>query len=69
MNSLAQLRTATLNARQRTGDQHIGTQAAKGRFDVVRAAPPVSGRGRYTVTVLASALTPAEAVAYLDAMQ
>ena len=41
----------------------------KGRIDVVRAVPPTSGRGRYTVTVLAAELTPADAVAYLNGMQ
>lgn len=66
---LFQLQAATNKARAATGDKHISTQVAKGRVDVVRAVPPVSGRGRYTVTVLAASLTPADAVAYLDAMQ
>jgi len=69
MNTLIQLQTATLAARVKTGDKHIGTQVKQGRFDVVRAVPPVSGRGRYTVTVLAAGLTPADAVAYLGEMQ
>jgi hypothetical protein len=69
MNTLALLQTATLNARARTGDQRISTQVAKGRFDVVRAEPPASGRGRYTITVLAASLPLADAIAFLDAMQ
>ena len=64
-----QLQAATLAARAKTGDKHIGTQVARGRIDVVRAVPPASGRGRYTVTVLAASLTPADAVAYLSRMQ
>ena len=67
--SMFQLQAATLAARAKTGDQHIGTQVAKGRVDVVRAVPPESGRGRYTVTVLRAGLTPAQAVAHLEAMQ
>lgn len=69
MNTLIQLQTATRAARAKTGDKHISTQVHQGRFDVVRAVPPVSGRGRYTVTVLAAGLTPVGAVAYLGAMQ
>lgn len=66
MQTLIQLQAATLAARAKTGDKHIGTQAANGRFDVVRAVPSV--RGRYTVTVLAAGLTAADAVAYLGAL-
>ena len=69
MQTVKQVQAATMAARAKTGDQHIGTQVKQGRFDVVRAVPPVSGRGRYTVTVLAASLTPADAVAYLGAMQ
>ncbi len=66
---IAAIHAATLAARAKTGDKHIGTQVKQGRFDVVRAVPPVSGRGRYTVTVLAASLMPADAVAYLERMQ
>ncbi|MGL4648079.1 MAG: hypothetical protein ACRC1H_01625 [Caldilineaceae bacterium] len=66
---LFQLQAATLKARAKTGDKHIGTTIKHGRVDVVRAVPPASGRGTYTVTVLRSGLTPAEAVAHLEAMQ
>lgn len=69
MQALFQLQAATLAARVKTGDKHIGTQVANGRIDVVRAVPPASGRGRYTVTVLAASLPLADAVAYLGAMQ
>ena len=69
MNTLLQLQAATLAARAKTGDSHLGTQVAKGLVDVVRAVPPASGRGRYTVTVLRGGLTPAQAVAHLEAMQ
>ena len=41
------LRTATLAARARTGDQHIGTRAGSGVVDVVRSVPPASGRGAW----------------------
>lgn len=69
MTDLFALQAATLAARAKTGDQHIGTQVKHGRFDVVRAVPPVSGRGSYTVTVLAASLTPSDAVAYLGRMR
>lgn len=69
MNTLLQLQAATLAARAKTGDSHIGTQAAKGLVDVVRATPPASGKGRYEVTVLRGGMTPAQAVSYLEAMQ
>jgi len=69
MNTLTQLQTATLAARAKTGDRHIGTQVARGLVDVVRAVPPSSGRGRYAVTVLHAGLTPAAAVAALGAMR
>lgn len=69
MQLVRQVQAATIAARAKTGDMHIGTQVKQGRFDVVRAVPPESGRGRYTVTVLAASLTPADAVAYLGAMQ
>jgi hypothetical protein len=64
-----QLQAATLKARAATGDKHIGTQVTKGLVDVVRAVPPATGRGAYTVTVLRGGLTPAQAVAHLEAMQ
>ncbi len=64
-----QLQAATRKARAKTGDKHIGTTIKQGRVDVVRAVPPASGRGAYTVTVLLAGLTPAEAVAHLEAMQ
>lgn len=64
-----QLQAATNKARAATGDKHIATQVARGLVDVVRAVPPASGRGRYTVTVLRGGLTPAQAVAHLEAMQ
>lgn len=69
MDTLMQLRAAVLFARNRTGDQHIGTQARAGLVDVVRTVPPESGRGSYTVTVLRADLTADEAVDFLDAMQ
>ena len=67
--SFFQLQAATAKARAMTGDRHIGAQVARGLVDVVRAVPPASGRGRYTVTVLRAGLTPAQAVAHLEAMQ
>ena len=66
---LNSLRSATLAARAKTGDSHISTQVAKGLVDVVRAVPPTGGRGRYAVTVLRAGMTPAQAIAYLEAMQ
>jgi len=66
---LFELQAATLKARTVTGDKHIGTQVSRGLVDVVRAVPPASGRGAYTVTVLLGGLTPAQAVAHLEAMQ
>ena len=69
MTGLLSIRAATLKARAATGDKHIGTQVAAGLVDVVRAVPPVTGRGRYAVTILRAGLTPAQAAAYLEAMQ
>jgi hypothetical protein len=69
MTMMFQLQAATNKARAATGDKHISTQVARGLVDVVRAVPPTSGRGRYTVTVLRGGLTPAQAVAHLEAMQ
>lgn len=69
MQALFKLQSATLAARAKTGDKHIGTQVKQGRIDVVRAVPPASGRGRYTVTVLAASLPLADAVSYLGSMQ
>ena len=37
--------------------------------NIVRAVPPTGGRGRYAVTVLRAGMTPAQAIAYLEAMQ
>ena len=69
MTMLLELQTATRNARASTGDDHIGTQITRGRVDVVRAVPPISGRGAYTVTVLRAGLTPTQAVSHLNAMR
>ncbi len=69
MTTILQLQAAIKEARERLGDQHISTQVHAGLVDVVRAVPPESGRGRYTVTVLRADMTAAEAVAFLDAMQ
>lgn len=68
MNTLLELKAAVDAARARTGDQHIGTQVGKGGIDVVRAVPPTSGRGKYTVTVLRAGLTLEQAVEFLGAM-
>ena len=69
MSTLLQLQAATVAARDRTGDKHIGTQVARGLVDVIRAVPPASGRGRYTVTILRSGLSAAQAVAHLESMR
>jgi hypothetical protein len=69
MNTLIQLQKATLEARARTGDKHIATQAEAGLIDVVRSVPPASGKGKYAVTVLSAGLTAVQAVAYLGAMK
>ncbi len=59
MNTLLQLRNATLAARQRTGDQHIGTRVEAGKVQVVRAVP--AGR-EFDVTPLTGWLTAQEAL-------
>jgi len=69
MNTLLQLQAATGDARARTGDRHIATQVNAGLFDVVRAVPPASGKGKYAVTVLRAGLTPEQAVEFLGAMK
>lgn len=66
---LFQLQAATNKARALTGDKHISTQVERGTIDVVRSVPPSNGHGCYTVTVLRGGMTPAQAVAYLEAMQ
>ena len=69
MNALFQLQAATIAARNRTGNPHIGTQVAGGLVDVVIAVPPKAGKGRYTVTVLHPRLDAASAVAALGRLQ
>ena len=66
MKELLQLQAATLQARAKTGDDHIGTRVKAGLVDVVRAVP--SDNGAYEVTVLCAGLTPAQAVAHLNGM-
>lgn len=68
MQNLIALMAAVNEARARTGDKHIGTQAHSGLVDVVRAVPPESGKGRYTVTVLRADLTAAEAIDFLGSL-
>lgn len=60
MNALFQLQQATLAARQRTGDKHIGTRIEAGRVQVVRAVPTT--RGRFDVLPLSGWMTAQEAV-------
>lgn len=69
LNIMMNLQSATLAARTRTGDKHIGTDVSKGVVDVIRAVPPASGRGFYTKTILKAGLTPAQAVDFLGSMQ
>lgn len=69
MQTLIKLQQATLAARARTGDKHIATQVKAGLFDVVRAVPPESGKGKHAVTVLRSGLTAQQAAAYLEGVK
>jgi len=64
--SFFDLQAPTLAARQRTGDNRIGTQANKGRIDVVLVTPAKGGR--CTVTVLHPRVTVEAAIAALNAM-
>jgi len=66
MNTLLQLRNATLAARQRTGDDHIGTRVEAGRVQVVRAVP--AARGRFDVTPITGWLTAQEALNAIRAL-
>ena len=60
MNALFKLQSATLAARQRTGDKHIGTRVNAGRVQIVRAVP--GKRGVFDVTPLTGWLTTEEAL-------
>lgn len=68
MHALKELQTAVLAARARGAEPFVGTQVNKGRMDIVRAVPPMSGRGRYAVTVLRAGLSLPEAVAFVSAL-
>jgi hypothetical protein len=68
MESVLKLQAATLAARARTGDVHLGVLVQNGRLDVVRAVPPASGRGRYTVSILRAGLTAAQALEFLNTL-
>lgn len=69
MATFSELRQATLDARERKQDAAIGVQVHQGLYDVVRAIPPASGRGAYTIDCLSAGLTADGAVKFLEAMQ
>ena len=69
MNFIAQmtgLRTATNNARARTGDDCIATHADAGKVQVVRAVPIKSGK--FDITPLSAWVGVADAVTFLECM-
>lgn len=59
------IRTATINARARTG-QNIGTEVSKGLFRVVSVS--FDARGKSTVTPLSNWVSPAKIVDQLNAV-
>ena len=65
---MQQLQAATQKAREKTGDERIGTRANAGRIDIIRAEPRESGRGSYVIETLKTGLTADEAVTFLEAM-
>lgn len=69
MQTIRQVRRATVDARARLGDQTIGTRADSGRLQVVRVTYPAGKRGRADVAPISDWLAPADVVAYLGAMQ
>jgi hypothetical protein len=71
MATFSELRQATLAARERKQDPAISVQVHQGLYDVVRAIPPASGRGKYTIDYLrnGAGLTADGAVKFLGAMQ
>lgn len=60
------LRNATLAARQRTGDETIGTTVSAGKVQIVRVT--FNAKGRSTVAPATDWLTVAEAVQALEAL-
>ena len=68
-NMIHQLQAAAIAARRATGDRNIGIQAHSGIVDIVRAVPPASGVGKYSVTILLANLTPSDAVRELLGMR
>lgn len=69
MNFLQQmnsLRTATNEARARTGDDYIATHADAGKVQVVRAVPAKGGR--FDIKPLSAWVPAADAVAFLQGM-
>lgn len=61
------LQQATLRARQRCGDDSIGTRAHKGAVQVVRVQYDAAGSS--TVSQLADCMTIAEAIEVLDELE
>jgi hypothetical protein len=68
MATFSELRTATLAARERTQDPTFSLQVCQGTYDVVRAIPPATGRGKYTIDYQSAALNSDEALEYLNAL-
>ncbi len=65
---MSQIRTATLAARQRTGDKCISTQAQGGQLRVVRTVP-IIGKRTSAVIPLSEMLPIPDAIKVLDALQ
>lgn len=61
------IQTATLNARQRTGDKSIGTRVKKGKFQVVRVE--YARNGKSTVTEVSGWLAGSELIPALNALK
>lgn len=67
--TIADIQTATIGARSRTGDGSISTKVSKGLFQIVRVEYPAGRRGRSVVTPCSEWLSPSELVANLESMQ
>jgi hypothetical protein len=68
MATFTELRQATLAARERTQDPTFGVQVHQGLYDVVRAIPPASGRGKYVIDYQRAGLTADGALSFLNAL-
>jgi hypothetical protein len=66
MTTFSELRQATLRARERTDDSCVGVTVTMGKFNIVRAIPPKSGKGSYTIDFQSADLSLPQAIEFLN---